>query len=93
MKFDAVSSLYQFSFFSCYMILAEQNEEYIPTREETEELERALEAVNQDVKSLEKLTASQGSALLLDALLDERALAETLASLPDVFSPSPNCTA
>ncbi|XP_077300175.1 uncharacterized protein LOC143920978 [Arctopsyche grandis] len=67
----------------------EQNGEYIPTREETEELERALEAVNQDVKSLEKLTNSEHSSLLLDTLLDERTLAETFASFPDVFSNIP----
>lgn len=55
---------------------------YEPTREETEELERALEAVNQDVKSLEKMSQTQG---ILDTLLDEHALVESLAQMPDVF--------
>ncbi|XP_071450947.1 uncharacterized protein [Hetaerina americana] len=38
-----------------------KNGEYEPTREETEELERALEAVDKDVKSLEKLSRQGGA--------------------------------
>ncbi|XP_044729140.1 INO80 complex subunit D-B isoform X2 [Chrysoperla carnea] len=60
----------------------DRNGVYEPTREETEELERALEAVNQDVKSLEKMSQTQG---ILDSLLDEHALVESLAHMPDVF--------
>ncbi|KAK7867583.1 hypothetical protein R5R35_005283 [Gryllus longicercus] len=59
----------------------DKNGEYEPTREETEELERALEAVDKDVKSLEKLSQTQG---LLDSLTDEHALLQTLAQLPEV---------
>lgn len=58
-----------------------RNGEYEPSREETEELEKALAAVDNDVKSLEKLSQSQG---LLDSLLDEHALAETLV-IPEIF--------
>lgn len=59
-----------------------RNGEYEPSREEAEELEKALAAVDNDVKSLEKLSQSQG---LLDSLLDEHALAESLVQIPDVF--------
>lgn len=59
-----------------------RNGEYEPTTEETEELERALAAVDNDVKSLEKLSQSQG---LLDSLLDEHALVESLVQIPDMF--------
>ncbi|XP_056636357.1 INO80 complex subunit D [Diorhabda sublineata] len=59
-----------------------RNGEYEPTREETEELEKALAAVDNDVKSLEKLSQSQG---LLDSLLDENALNETLVQIPEMF--------
>jgi len=58
----------------------DKNGEYEPTREETEELERALEAVDKDVKSLEKLSQTQG--LLVDTLMDEHTLVQTLAQLP-----------
>ncbi|KDR14306.1 INO80 complex subunit D isoform X3 [Zootermopsis nevadensis] len=58
----------------------DKNGQYEPTREETEELERALEAVDKDVKSLEKLSQTQG--LLVDTLMDEHALVQTLAQLP-----------
>jgi INO80 complex subunit D len=59
-----------------------RNGEYEPSREEAEELEKALAAVDNDVKSLEKLSQSQG---LLDSLLDEHTLAESLVQIPDVF--------
>ncbi|CAG9820359.1 unnamed protein product [Phaedon cochleariae] len=52
-----------------------RNGEYEPSREEAEELEKALAEVDNDVKSLEKLSQTQG---LLDSLLDETNLAETL---------------
>ncbi|GLV42192.1 lethal (3) L1231 [Carabus blaptoides fortunei] len=63
-------------------LFADRNGEYEPSREETEELERALEAVDEDVKSLEKLSQTQG---LLDSLLDEHTLVESLVQIPDVF--------
>jgi hypothetical protein len=59
----------------------DKNGQYEPTREETEELERALEAVDKDVKSLEKLSQTQG--LLVDTLMDEHTLVQTLAQLPN----------
>lgn len=59
-----------------------RNGDYEPTTEETEELERALAAVDNDVKSLEKLSQSQG---LLDSLLDEHTLVESLVQIPDMF--------
>ncbi|KAG5872676.1 hypothetical protein JTB14_012952 [Gonioctena quinquepunctata] len=59
-----------------------RNGEYEPSREEAEELEKALAAVDNDVKSLEKLSQTQG---LLDSLLDEHSLAETLVQLPEMF--------
>ncbi|XP_068081444.1 INO80 complex subunit D isoform X2 [Anabrus simplex] len=59
----------------------DKNGEYEPTREETEELERALEAVDKDVKSLEKLSQTQG---LLDTLMDDHTLVQTLSQLPEV---------
>ncbi|CAH1400746.1 unnamed protein product [Nezara viridula] len=49
----------------------DKNGEYEPTREETEELERALEAVNNDVRSLETLSRSLP---LLQLPLDTMAL-------------------
>lgn len=61
-------------------LFTDKNGEYEPTREETEELERALEAVDKDVKSLEKLSQTQG--LLVDTLMDEHTLVQTLAQLP-----------
>ncbi|KAF5293009.1 hypothetical protein FQA39_LY13778 [Lamprigera yunnana] len=61
----------------------DRNGEYDePTREETEELERALAAVDNDVKSLEKLTQSRG---LLDSFLEEDTLVDSLVQIPDVF--------
>ncbi|KAJ8924407.1 hypothetical protein NQ315_007203 [Exocentrus adspersus] len=59
-----------------------RNGEYEPSREEAEELEKALAEVDNDVKSLEKLSQSHG---LLDSLLDEHALAETLVQIPEMF--------
>ncbi|XP_018572151.1 INO80 complex subunit D isoform X2 [Anoplophora glabripennis] len=59
-----------------------RNGEYEPSREEAEELEKALAEVDNDVKSLEKLSQSQG---LLDSLLDEHALAESLVQIPEMF--------
>jgi len=61
-------------------LFAEDKEEYEPTAQETEELERALQAVDNDVKSLEKLSQSQD---LFD-MLDEQSIAQTLAALPEV---------
>nr|CAD7589863.1 unnamed protein product [Timema genevievae] len=61
----------------------DKNGQYVPTREETEELERALEAVDKDVKSLEKLSQTQG---LLETLIDDPTLVQTLAQLPEVSS-------
>ncbi|PNF20232.1 hypothetical protein B7P43_G16187 [Cryptotermes secundus] len=61
-------------------LFTDKNGQYEPTREETEELERALEAVDKDVKSLEKLSQTQG--LLVDTLMDEHTLVQTLAQLP-----------
>ncbi|KAK6639287.1 hypothetical protein RUM43_007559 [Polyplax serrata] len=62
-------------------LFTEDKEEYEPTPQETEELDRALEAVDKDVKSLEKLSQTQG---ILDTLLDEQTIAQTLAQLPEV---------
>lgn len=62
-----------------------RNGDYEPTREETEELERALAAVDNDVKSLEKLSQSQG---LLGEYMDDHNLVESLVQssiVPDVF--------
>lgn len=58
------------------------NGEYEPSREEAEELERALAAVDNDVKSLEKLSQTHG---LLDTFLDEHNLVDNLVQIPDVF--------
>lgn len=59
-------------------LFSDRNGEYEPSMEETEELERALRAVDNDVKSLEKLSQSHG---LLDQLLADDTLT---AELPDV---------
>lgn len=64
------------------LIAVNRNGEYEPSREEAEELEKALAAVDNDVKSLEKLSQTHG---LLDSLLDEHVLAESLVQIPDVF--------
>lgn len=65
-----------------------KNGEYEPSREETEELEKALAAVDNDVKSLEKLSQTQG---LLDSLLDENTLGDTLVQIPDMFHNGYTC--
>ncbi|KAL1514052.1 hypothetical protein ABEB36_003377 [Hypothenemus hampei] len=59
-----------------------RNGEYEPSREEAEELEKALAAVDNDVKSLEKLSQSQG---LLDSFLDEHALTDSLVQIPEMM--------
>lgn len=59
-------------------LFSDRNGEYEPSMEETEELERALRAVDNDVKSLEKLSQTHG---LLDQLLADDSLT---ADLPDV---------
>ncbi|KAH1007415.1 INO80 complex subunit D [Dendroctonus ponderosae] len=59
-----------------------RNGEYEPSREEAEELEKALAAVDNDVKSLEKLSQSHG---LLDSFLDEHALTDSLAQIPEMM--------
>lgn len=59
-------------------LFSDRNGEYEPSMEETEELERALRAVDNDVKSLEKLSQTHG---LLDQLLADDTLT---ADLPDV---------
>ncbi|KAF7265543.1 zf-C3Hc3H domain-containing lethal (3) L1231 isoform X2 [Rhynchophorus ferrugineus] len=59
-----------------------RNGDYEPSREEAEELEKALAAVDNDVKSLEKLSQSHG---LLDSLLDEQTLADSLVQIPEIF--------
>lgn len=67
---------------NCYCVLTEdKNGAYEPTREETEELERALEAVDNDVKSLQKLSQTQG---LLETLMEDHALVTSLSHLPEV---------
>ncbi|CAH1127456.1 unnamed protein product [Ceutorhynchus assimilis] len=59
-----------------------RNGEYEPSREEAEELEKALAAVDNDVKSLEKLSQTHG---LLDSFLDEHALSDSLVQIPELI--------
>lgn len=59
-----------------------RNGDYEPSREEAEELEKALAAVDNDVKSLEKLSQSHG---LLDSFLDEHALTDSLVQIPEMM--------
>lgn len=59
-----------------------RNGEYEPSREEAEELEKALAEVDNDVKSLEKLSQTHG---ILENFLDDHVIAEQLVQLPDVF--------
>lgn len=73
--------LYPWCVQDLFFLTEDKNGQYEPTREETEELERALEAVDKDVKSLEKLSQTQG--LLVDTLMDEHTLVQTLAQLPN----------
>lgn len=61
------------------LLVDEQEGQYEPNMEEAAELERALEAVDEEVKSLEKLTSAHN--MLMDGLLDDRCIAETLAQL------------
>lgn len=74
--------IHNFFYFQFYSV--NRNGEYEPSREEAEELEKALAAVDNDVKSLEKLTRTHG---LLDPFLaDETVLTDTLVQqIPDVF--------
>lgn len=53
----------------------------MPSREETEELERALQAVDLDVQSLQRLSQSH-MATMLDPRLDPRLDAASLLDLP-----------
>ncbi|KAK9880434.1 hypothetical protein WA026_011681 [Henosepilachna vigintioctopunctata] len=59
--------------FSDFFAVNRNGEFEQPSREEAEELEKALAEVDNDVKSLEKLSQTHG---LLDSLLDEHALAD-----------------
>lgn len=64
--------IYHFPFFSsfiinCFFNAESRNGEFEPSREEAEELERALEAVDKDVRNLERMGQSHG--LLEPALL------------------------
>ncbi|XP_066143671.1 INO80 complex subunit D-like [Euwallacea fornicatus] len=59
-----------------------RNGEYEPSREEAEELEKALAAVDNDVKSLEKLSQSHG---LLDSFLDDHTLPDSLVQIPEMM--------
>lgn len=52
-----------------YSFLVDKNGQYVPSREETEELERALEAVDMDVRSLERLSQSHMANILDPATL------------------------
>lgn len=61
-------------------LFTDKNGQYEPTKEETEELERALEAVDKDVKSLERLSQTHG---LMEPYIDDSAL-QTLVQLPEV---------
>lgn len=74
--------------FGVFFFVVNKNGEYEPSREETEELEKALAAVDNDVKSLEKLSQTQG---LLDSLLDENTLGDTLVQIPDMFHNGYTC--
>ncbi|XP_050305697.1 uncharacterized protein LOC126742888 isoform X2 [Anthonomus grandis grandis] len=59
-----------------------RNGEYEPSREEAEELEKALAAVDNDVKSLEKLSQTHG---LLDSFLDDHVLPDSLVQIPEMM--------
>lgn len=69
---------------------SDKNGEYEPTREETEELERALEAVDNDVRSLERMSRSLPSLPLplLNLPLDTMLLDDPVVSEP--FTPFQN---
>ncbi|XP_039281738.1 INO80 complex subunit D isoform X2 [Nilaparvata lugens] len=76
-------------------LFTDKNGQYEPTKEETEELERALEAVDKDVRSLERtLTSRTGlaalplTALPLESLLDD-ATAPLLVAAPSLPPPPP----
>lgn len=69
------------------ILLADKNGEYEPTTEETEALERALEAVNNDVRSLE--TMSRGLPLL-QLPLDTMALLDETTPFPAFHNGFPN---
>lgn len=58
-----------------FLVLVDKNGQYVPSREETEELERALEAVDMDVRSLERLSQTHLAHMSLDP-------ASLLADLP-----------
>lgn len=51
------------------LFTVDKNGQYVPSREETEELERALEAVDMDVRSLERLSQSHMANILDPASL------------------------
>lgn len=69
----------------------DKNGEYEPTREETEELERALEAVDNDVRSLERMSRTYPLMNpLLNLPLDPMALLDDPAIAGGPFTPFQN---
>uniref|UniRef100_A0A146L6T7 INO80 complex subunit D-B n=2 Tax=Lygus hesperus TaxID=30085 RepID=A0A146L6T7_LYGHE len=68
---------------------SDKNGEYEPTREETEELERALEAVDNDVRSLERMSRSLPPLPLLNLPLDTMSLLDD-PSVSNPFTPFQN---
>lgn len=62
-----------------------RNGEYEPSREEAEELEKALAAVDNDVKSLEKLSQTHG---LLDSFLGKYVPLNSQADLTAFVTPT-----
>lgn len=83
---DLTNVLNQLSTDAFNDIFIDKNGEYEPTREETEELERALEAVNNDVRSLETLSRSLP---LLQLPLDTMALLDDPTPFPSFHNGFP----
>ncbi|BET01817.1 INO80 complex subunit D [Nesidiocoris tenuis] len=72
-------------------LFTDKNGEYEPTREETEELERALEAVDNDVRSLERMSRTYPLMNpLLNLPLDPMALLDDPAIAGGPFTPFQN---
>lgn len=74
-----------------FSILVQQNGPLEPTQEEQEDLERALEAVNKQVKSLQQLTGGDAAFLgdfldVDDQILDEADIAEVVLHSPNSSS-------
>lgn len=69
----------------CFVISVQQSDHYEPSQKEQDELARALEEVDEQVKSLEQMT---GSSDFLGNFLDDEILVDDAVICNDVLNAS-----